>query len=78
MLINTKETISKKEASQNFQRVINIVEESGNVIVTDNDRPRYIVIDLKRDEYLSDDVKIEIAARKILEKYRPAFEELAK
>ena len=46
-----------------------IIKNSGNVIEED---------DLRNDAELTDDEKIDAAARLILEKYKPALLELAK
>ena len=50
------------------------------MIVFKNNRPKYRIIDLDVEPELglTDDEKIDIVARRILEEYRPAFEELAK
>ncbi|MFI3129481.1 MAG: type II toxin-antitoxin system Phd/YefM family antitoxin, partial [Bacillota bacterium] len=62
----------------NFSKAVKVATENGSALVMKNNKPRYMIIDLNSEGYLSDDVKIEIAAKQILEKYRPAFEELAK
>ena len=45
-----------------------------------NNRPKYMVIDLDNSPVLdlTDDEKIDIVAARILKRFKPAFEELAK
>ena len=56
-------------------------EEKGEAIIFKNNKPKYLVIDIEKNGSLlelSEDEKIDIVARRILEKYLPAFKELAK
>ncbi|HIU57306.1 MAG TPA: type II toxin-antitoxin system Phd/YefM family antitoxin [Candidatus Ornithomonoglobus merdipullorum] len=80
MNINTNTIVSMTEANQNFSRVARIAEKSGEAVIFKNNKPKFIVIDVENSDYieLSDDEKIDIVAARILKKYRPAFEELAK
>ena len=45
-----------------------------------NNRPKYMVIDLENSPMLelTDDEKIDMVAARILKRFKPAFEELAK
>ena len=72
--------ISGAEANQNFSHVTRIAEEKGSAIIIKNDRPKYMLIDLDSSPVIemSDDEKIDFVAARILEKYKPAFLELAK
>jgi len=49
-------------------------------VIFKNNRPKYMVIDLERSPVLelTDDEKIDIVAARILKRFKPAFEELAK
>ncbi len=80
MTINTNQILSMTEANQNFSRVARIVDTQGTAVIFKNNHPKYIVIDINTNPYfdLTEDEKIDIAAHRILERYRPAFEELAK
>ena len=80
MQINTNAIVSVTEANQNFSRVTRIAEKNGQAVIFKNNRPKYIVIDLDSSPMLdlTDDEKIDIVAARILKKYKPAFEELAK
>ena len=80
MNINTHQIISMTEANQNFSKAAKIVEQSGKAIIFKNNKPKYVLINAESYPAfeLTDDEKIDVAAKRILNKYRPAFEELAK
>ena len=80
MLINTNTIVSVTEANQNFSRVTRIAEKNGQAVIFKNNRPKYMVIDLENSPMLelTDDEKIDIVAARILKRFKPAFEELAK
>ena len=80
MQIDTNTIVSATEANQNFSRVTRIAEKNGQAVIFKNNRPKYMVIDLEKSPILdlTDDEKIDVIARRVLNKYRPAFEELAK
>ncbi len=80
MQIDTNTIVSITEANQNFSRVTRIAEKNGQAVIFKNNRPKYMVIDLENEPVLelTDDEKIDIVAARILKRYKPAFEELAK
>lgn len=80
MQLNTSQIISMTEANQNFSRAAKIADRNGSAVIFKNNRPRYLLIDLAGNTMieLTDDEKIDIIAKRILNKYREAFEELAK
>lgn len=80
MTINTNQIISMTEANQNFSKAVKIADAAGCAVVFKNNKPKYIIVNIEKNPIfeLSDDEKIDIAAKRVLEKYRPAFEELAK
>ena len=80
MQINTNTIVSVTEANQNFSRVSRIAEKNGQAVIFKNNRPKFLLIDVESSPVLelSDDEKIEIVAARILNRFRPAFEELAK
>ena len=57
-----------------------VAEKNGQAVIFKNNRPKYMLIDLERSPVLdlTDDEKIDIVAARILKRFRPAFEELAK
>ncbi|MBQ7345780.1 MAG: type II toxin-antitoxin system Phd/YefM family antitoxin [Oscillospiraceae bacterium] len=80
MQIDTNTIVSVTEANQNFSRVTRIAEKNGQAVIFKNNRPKYLLIDLDDSPMLelSDDEKIDIVAARILKRFKPAFEELAK
>ena len=80
MQINTNTIVSVTEANQNFSKVSRIAEKNGQAVIFKNNRPKYMLIDLESSPMLelTDDEKIDIVAARILKRFKPAFEELAK
>ena len=81
MLINTNSMFSITQANQNFSAVARAVDAKGEAVILKNNRPKYLIIDMEKSDLildLSEDEKINIVAKRILEKYYPAFKELAK
>lgn len=80
MTIDTNTIISATEANQNFSRATRIADKRGQAVIFKNNRPRYLLIDLEQSPVLdlTDDEKIDIVAARILKRFKPAFEELAK
>ena len=80
MQINTNTIVSVTEANQNFSKVTRIAEKNGQAVIFKNNRPRYMLIDLEKSDYIdiTDDEKIDMIAARILKEHKAAFEELAK
>ena len=80
MQLNTTQIISMTEANQNFSRAAKIADRNGSAVIFKNNRPKYMLIDLSEHTMLelTDDEKIDVVAKRILNKYREAFKELAK
>ena len=81
MLINTDKIVSMTQANQNFSSVARLADRLGDIVIFKNNRSKYVLIDIEDNlayYELSDDEKIDIVARRILKKYLPAFQELAK
>lgn len=80
MRIDTTQIISVTEANQNFSKATKMADEHGEVIIFKNNRPLYKLVNLeeKPDVELTDDEKIDIVAKRVLERYKDAFKELAK
>jgi antitoxin Phd len=78
--IDTNTIVSVSEGNQNFSRVTRIADRYGQAVIFNNNRPKYILLDIDQSPLLdmTDDEKIDIFAARILKKYKPAFEELAK
>lgn len=80
MQIDTRQIISATEANQNFSKAARIAEHNGQAVIFKNNKPKYLLIDVESSTYLdmTDDEKIDVVAARILRRFRPAFEELAK
>ena len=81
MMINTDAIFSMTQANQNFSLVARTVDRDGEAVVFKNNKPKYLVLSLENSERildLSDDEKIDVAAKRIMQRFKPAFEELAK
>ena len=80
MKIDTNAIVSVTEANQNFSRVTRIAEKTGQAVIFKNNRPKFMLIDLENSPILdmTDDEKIDVVAARILKRFKPAFEELAK
>lgn len=80
MMINTNAIVSASEANQNFSRVARIADAQGQAVIFKNNKPKYLLVDIEAMPYfdMTDDEKIDVIAARILKKFKPAFEELAK
>ncbi len=80
MMINTNAIVSASEANQNFSRVARIADAQGQAVIFKNNKPKYLLVDIESTPYfdMTDDEKIDVIAARILKKFKPAFEELAK
>ena len=80
MRIHTNAIVSVTEANHNFSRVTRIAEKSGHAEIFKNTRPKFMLVDLENSPILdmTDDEKIDVVAARILRRFKPAFEELAK
>lgn len=80
MNVDTNAIVSVTEANQNFSRVTRIAEKNGQALIFKNNRPKYLLIDIDSSPIIdmTEDEKIDFVAHRVLEKYKPAFMELAK
>lgn len=78
MTIDTKQVISMTEANQNFSKASKTVDQYGEAIIIKNNKPRYVILDVNQYFDLTEDEKIMIIAKRILNKHINAFKELAK
>ncbi|MGM9565955.1 type II toxin-antitoxin system Phd/YefM family antitoxin [Evtepia sp.] len=80
MMIDTTQIITVTEANQNFSRATRIADEKGAALVFKNNRPKYKLtnLEVEPDLELTDDEKIDVVARRIMNRFKPAFLELAK
>ena len=80
MNIKSETITTMTEANQNFSKVAKVAEKNGEAVIFKNNKPKFLVIDLESGSYfdLTDDEKIEIAAKRVMKRFKPALEELAK
>ena len=81
MMINTDTMFSMTQANQNFSAVARSVDRNGEAVVLKNNKPKYLVIDMENENFildLTEEERIDIITKRVLEKYLPAFKELAK
>ena len=80
MNINTETITTMTEANQNFSKVARVAENNGQAVIFKNNKPKFLLIDIDSNSYfdITDDEKIDVAAKRIMNRFKPAFEELAK
>lgn len=80
MILDTNQMVSMTEANQNFSKVVKLADKAGTAVILRNNKPRYLVVSLADNPFfdLTDDEKIDVLAKRLLEKRRSAYEELAK
>jgi antitoxin Phd len=80
MLVDTKNIISMTEANQNFSKVARMVDATGSAIIMKNNKPRYLIVDFQQAEDLqmAADEDVMSISKRLINKNREAYEELAK
>ena len=80
MNINTETITTMTEANQNFSKVAKVAENNGQAVIFKNNKPKFLLIDVDSNSYfdITDDEKIDVAAKRIMNRFKPAFEKLAK
>ena len=80
MMVNTDNLVAMTEANQNFSKVAKVAENNGQAVIFKNNKPKFLLIDIDSNSYfdITDDEKIDVAAKRIMNRFKPAFEELAK
>ena len=80
MNINTETITTMTEANQNFSKVAKVAESNGQAVIFKNNKPKFLLIDVESNSYfdITDDERLDVAAQRIMNRFKPAFEELAK
>ena len=80
MNINTETITTMTEANQNFSKVAKVAENNGQAVIFKNNKPKFLLVDIDSNSYfdITDDEKIDVVAKRIMQRFKPAFEELAK
>ena len=80
MNLDAQIIVSVSEASNDFAHVMYIADNYGRVVILNDNKPKYLLIDLEQETLfydLTDEEKLEIATKRIMKQYKPAFEKLA-
>ena len=80
MMVNTKNLVSITEANLNFSKVARLVDQNGSAIILKNNTPRYLIVEFSQAEQMQEvnDEDLLTLSKRIIEKNREAYEELAK
>ena len=81
MKLDAPMTVSYSQAKRDFSHATRIADSCGRAVILKDNKPKYLLIDLEQETLihdLTDEEKLEIASKRILNQYKPAFEELAK
>lgn len=80
MQLDTDQIVTMTAANQNFSAVARQTDRDGRTVIFKNNRPKYLLLDLDRGDYLdlTEDERIDVVARRIMARHRAAFLELAK
>ena len=80
MNINTETITTMTEANQNFSKVAKVAEINGQAVIFKNNKPKFLLIDVDSNSYfdITDDEKIDVASKRVMNRFKPAFKELAK
>ena len=80
MNINTETIATMTEANQNFSKVARVAENNGQAVIFKNNKPKFLLIDVESNSYfdITDDEKIDVAAKRVMNRFKPALKELAK
>ena len=80
MNIDTNTMVPISVANQNFSKVARMVDEHGAVIILKNNVPRYMLVEFHEaeEEQLANDEDVTEISKRLIEKNRTAYQELAK
>lgn len=80
MMISTDNMISISEANQNFSKVARLVDQTGQAVILKNNVPRYLVIEFSQAEaeQMAADEDVRSLSKRLIERNRKAYGELAK
>ena len=78
MIVDTESIAKMSEANQNFSAVARRAKKHGVVVIFKDSRPAFVLTPVEDYFEMTDDEKIDVCARRTLNRFKPAFEELAK
>ena len=73
MKLDTNNFVSITQANQDFSQVIKKVDENGSVVISENNKPKYIIT--KLEENVDNETLLKVS-NEILNKHKKAFEVL--
>ncbi len=80
-MTNRDRVFTVTQANQDFSEVARSVDQKRAAVIVKDNNPKCIVLDAETNEYmfdLTDDEIIDIVAKRVLQRYLPAFKALAK
>ena len=78
---DTQMMVPISEADKDFSHIMHMADIHGRVVILKDNKPKYLLVDLEQEWLiydLTEEEKQEIASKRIMRQYTPAFEELAK
>lgn len=80
MIIDTDTMIPITEVDQNFSKITKLVDEHGRAVISKNNMPKYLVIDLNRAEKEQEASMDDVLAvsERLIEQNMEAYKVLAK
>ena len=80
MNINTDTIVPISVANQNFTKVARLVDQYGSAVIMKNNTPRYIIYEFPQADAVQNasDDDVLAASKKLMERNRHVYEELAK
>ena len=65
MIVNKQKTVSIIEVNQNFSKVAKIASEEGSVVVTQNNKPEYILLKINNNQNYetADNVEFDVISK---------------
>ena len=75
---DTEKIITMEAANKDFLNIAKFAEENGKVTILKNSKPKFLLIDIDSYFEITDDEKIDVAAERIMSRFKPAFEEIGK
>ena len=80
MMIENDMVFSMEQTSQDFLQIARAADQTGRVVIVENDKPKFLVLDAETYGWLlelTDDEIIDIVSKRVLHRYLPAFKVLA-
>ena len=72
-----KNNMTVEYVNKKIPGILEEVDEEGKVIITKNGEPEYIIVNIKNYTELTEDEKLEIIAKRVLNEHMEAFKKLA-